>query len=220
MKVNLVETWLVGELDAELGEARVDPGVAAVEVRVPDDAGVERAREAPRQGPADGDAAATIGHGEAVPRVLRRGLGARAEVPGLPPVVLAERVEQVGEDEGGVVVGEHEPPRRRGLVPEVEEELLGDARDADGGGKAAWVGVGEAGGVGGDAEAEPRGEVRGGDGRRRVEEEEGAGRGAEPEAEERETERQRAAGGRHAEHHVAQRRRLLLLQRRGRLRRR
>ena len=139
--LDLVESRLVGKLDAELGEAGVDPAVAAVEVRVPDDAGVEDAGE----GPADCDAAAAEGHGEGVQGVLRDGLGARAEVPGLAPVVLGEGVEEVWEDEDGVVVAEHEPPRRLVvvvvLVAGLEEELLGDAR----GGEAAPVGVGEAG---------------------------------------------------------------------------
>jgi len=36
-----------GELDNELGKAGVDPGFAAVEVRVPEDAGVDHAREGP-----------------------------------------------------------------------------------------------------------------------------------------------------------------------------
>lgn len=148
----------MGELDAELGEAGVDPGVAAVEMRVPEEAGVEDAGEARGERPAHGDAAAAVGHGEAVPGVLRRGLGARAEVPRLAPVVPGERVQEVREDERGVVVGEHEPPRRgrRRVVVVVElQELLGDARDADGGGEPARVRVREAGGVGGgDAEAE------------------------------------------------------------------
>lgn len=209
MKVDLVEPGLVGELDAELGEAGVDPGVAAVEMGVPEEAGIEHAGEARGERPADGDAAAAVGHGEAVPGVLRRGLGARAEVPRLAPVVLGKGVEEVGEDEGGVVVAEHEPARVRaaGMGLELEEELLGDARDADGGGEAARVGVGEAGGVAGDAEVEVRREGGGGGGRgARVEEEEGAGGGPEPEAEEREAQRQRAAGGGDAEHHVRQRR--------------
>ena len=42
-----MEAWVVGELDDELGEAAVDPGFAAVEVRVPEDAGVDHAREGP-----------------------------------------------------------------------------------------------------------------------------------------------------------------------------
>lgn len=217
MKVDLVEAWLVCELDAELGEAGVDPGVAAVEVRVPEEAGVEDAGEAGREGPADSDAAAAVGHGEAVPGVLRRRLGAGAQVPGLAPVVLGERVEEVGEHEGGVVVGQHEPPRRRGVplpLLEVEEEVAGDAGDADGGGEPPRVGVGEARGVAGDAEVEVGREgrgMRGGGGP--VEEEEGPRRGPEPEAEQREAQRQRAAGRGHPEHHVRQRR---LLRRRGR----
>lgn len=220
-----MESWLVGELDAELGEAGVDPGVAAVEMRVPEEAGVEDAGEARGERPAHGDAAATVGHGEAVPGVLRRGLGARAEVPRLAPVVPGERVQEVREDERGVVVGEHEPPRRgrRRVVVVVElQELLGDARDADGGGEPARVRVREAGGVGGgDAEAEVGRQWlgRGGGGRRRaVEEEERAHGRAEPEAEQREAERQRAAGGGDAEHHVRQRRRRRRLGRRRRRR--
>lgn len=204
---HLVEAWLVGELDAELGEAGVDPGVAAVEVRVPQDAGVDHAREAARERPADGDAAAAVCHGEGVPRVLRRGLGARAEVPVLAVVVPAERVEQVREDEGGVVVGEDKPPHILLLLIQRGDELPGDARDADGRGEAAPVGVGEARRVGGDAEGEARWEVAGAR-RRRVQEEEGARGGAQPEPEQRETERQRAPGGGDPEHHVAQGRRL------------
>jgi len=215
---HLVESWLVGELDAELGEAGVDPGVAAVEVRVPEDARVERAGEAARERPADGDAGAAVGHGEAVPGVLRRGLGARAEVPRLAVVIPAEGAEQVREHEGGVVVGEHEPPRRRAaalllllLLFERGDELPGDARDADGRGEAPRVRVGEAGRVGGDAEREAAREAPGGGRRRRrVEEEEGARGRAQPEPEEWEPERQRAAGGGDAEHHVAQGRRLRL----------
>jgi hypothetical protein len=212
-----VEARLVGELDAELGEAGVDPAVAAVEVRVPEHARVERGREAARERPADRDAGAAVRHGEAVQRVLRRGLGARAEVPGLAVVVPAQRVEQVREDEGGVVVGEHEPPHiLLLLLIQRGDELPGDARDADGRGEAAPVGVGEARRVGGDAEGEARWEVAGVR-RRRVQEEERARGGAQPEPEQRETERQRAPGGGDPEYHVAQGRRL---QRLLRLRRR
>nr|CAB3479899.1 unnamed protein product [Digitaria exilis] len=194
-------------------------------MRVPKNTRINHPPKPSRERPADRNPSAAIRHAEPMPRVLRRRLRSRPDVPRLTVVVLVENPEQVRDHERRVVVREHQPPRGRPeggvsvvvvfLGVEGGDELAGDAGDADGGGEAAGVGVGEAGGVGGDAEVDPVWE-RPRHRRRRwcVEEDEavwgggGWGGGVEPEAEEREAEREAErelpAGGGDAEHHVAE----------------
>ncbi|GMN58094.1 hypothetical protein TIFTF001_027176 [Ficus carica] len=158
----------MSQANAELRHAGEDPSVAAVQVRVPQQAGVEDLGQSSSKGAADGEASAAERHVERVLDILLVALGAAPDVEPPLVVVLRQRPDQVVDKEHRVVVAEHEPPDA-GLA--AVNGLLDHARDADRRSEAAGEGVGEAGGVLGD---DHRRKIGIGLGFEAVEEDEGA----------------------------------------------
>ena len=139
---------LMSQCNTKLSNAREDPGVTTIHVRVPHQTRIQNLSKNLPKRSTDSESTTTKGHIKGVPHVLIIKLRVTPNVPPLPMIILAQNRHQIIHKEDSVIIPENEPPHVF-VIPPINR-LLDDASHADRGSEAAGEVVREPGDVFGD----------------------------------------------------------------------